>query len=304
MHQYHAFGLRIASELRLPELHPGRGPADLQILIRRGAVELNDDDWLRVQTDEVKLLLGGAQFTISGGRSIEITAPEGMPGPDIRLWLLGSVMAALLHQRGYFPLHANVVELPGRPSAAAFSADSGGGKSTLAAWFDRRGYPVLTDDLCAIRTDGPVAPAVFEGIPRMKLWAQTLEAFSLQPARYEKVSSELDKFHVPLSGATREGRLEPLRLERLYVLDKAEGDSGFEVTRLSGAEGAVAVLANAFRWELGQLINREARAQFDQCLALAQNAAVFRVRRSWSMDRFDAEAREIERHLLTPLDEL
>jgi hypothetical protein len=259
---------------------------------------------VQLNGDEVRLLLDDIQFLVTAGRSIDIVAPSDTGEADIRLWLLGSVMAALLHQRGYLPVHANVVELPGQRKAAAFSADSGGGKSTLAAWFDREGYRVLTDDLCAIRTEGPVVPAVFEGIPRMKLWADTLEAFGRETGRFEKVASDLEKFHVPLSAASREGELEPLALERMYILDRPDGEQGFCVTRLSGAEGAAAVLANAFRWGLGQLINPEPRRQFDQCMALAQNTAVFRVRRSWDMGRFDAEAREIERHLSTPIDQL
>ena len=138
----------------------------------------------------------------------------------------------------------------------------------------------------------------------MKLWHETLDAFGRDSGSLEKVASDLEKFHVPLSGAERVGRLEPLRLERLYVLDRSAEGEEFAITPLTGSEAAAAVLANAFRWQLGQMIQRQARAQFDHCMAVAQNTAVFRVRRAWAMERFDEQSRWIERHLATPLDEL
>jgi hypothetical protein len=83
---------------------------------------------------------------------------------------------------------------------------------------------------------------------------------------------------------------------------KAAPEAPAGIERLSGARAAQALLANAFTWELGQKILGNPRAQFDQCLTVANRAAVFRVRREWGMDRFDEEAEAIERHLQTPLD--
>ncbi len=290
--------------MALPELHPGSGPADVEISLQRKGIDPDDGHSVEVDGDRIRFTADGIEFHVSEGTRIDVAAPPAMPDADIRIWLLGGVMACLLHQRDYLPLHANVVEIPGSGTAAAFSAPSGGGKSTMAAWLDARGYRVLTDDLCAIRTDSPLSPAVFEGIPRMKLWQETLDAFGRDAAPLEKVASDLEKFHVPLSGAAKVGSLEPLRLERLYVLDRSTEGEPFGITRLTGGEAAAAVLANAFRWQLGQMIQRQPRAQFDHCMALASNTAVFRVRRLWAMERFDDQSREIERHLTTPLEEL
>jgi hypothetical protein len=288
----------------LPELHPGSGPADVEIALERSSSARDTGFSIDVHGESVRFAAEGITFTVTAGQRIHVVAPTATAEPDIRIWLLGTVMACLLHQRDYLPVHANVVEIPDRGTAAAFAAESGGGKSTMAAWLDARDYRVLTDDLCAIRTDGPVVPAVFEGIPRMKLWAETLEAFARDSGSLEKVASDLDKFHVPLSSAARTGRLDPLRLERLYVLDRSAEGAAFEITPLKGAEAAAAVLANAFRWQLGQMIQRRGSTQFDHCIALAQNTAVFRVRRAWTMERFDEQAGWIERHLMTPLEEL
>ena len=304
LHYYHAFGLRIGSELELPELHPGEPPADIDIHYRPSTDPplAQGDDWLRVEPDRTSVRFEDIQFTVADGRSILIETDPSTPEHDIRVWLLGSVMAILLHQRGYLPVHANIVGL-GRGNAAAFAGDSGAGKSTLATWFDAHGHRVLADDLCAVRMGPDGTPLLFEGIPRVKLWSDTLEAFGRTSDGLEKVASDLDKYHVPTSRNRQMGSLEPLAMERFYILDRAEEGAGLRIADVSGAQAAQSILANAFRWEFGQRI-QPPRAQFDQCLALARHARVFRIERRWGFDHFEEDCAQIERHLTTPLDEL
>jgi len=295
--------LRIASELELPELHPGRAPPDVEIRYRPSARPplAAADCWLDVIPGRVSVRHENIQFTIEGGRSVVVETRPETPPYDIRVWLLGSVMAALLHQRGYLPVHANVVAT-GNLVAAAFAGDSGAGKSTLATWFDANGHAVLADDLCAILPASDGTPQLFEGIPRVKLWGDSLTAFGRSSEGFEKVATGLDKFHVPMSRSRKEGSLRPRDLQRVYLLDRAPEGEPFRIVRQSGAEAARDILANAFRWELGQLIQGP-RAQFDQCVAVARHAAVFRVRRRWGFDHFEEDARAIERHLAAPLDD-
>lgn len=303
LQHYHAFGLRIASELALPELNPGHGPADVAIHYRQSVnPALADwDDWLTVSADTVSVRFHDMQFRIEGGRSIDIETSLATPARDARMWLMGSVMAALLHQRGYLPIHANVVALGG-DQVAAFAGESGAGKSSLAAWFEARGHRVLADDLCAIRLCDDGTPVAFEGIPRMKLWRDTLTALGRESEGLEPVSSGLDKYHVALQRSGEEGSLAPLDLQRIYLLDRAAKGDGLTIEPVFGAEAASGVLDNAFRWQIGQMI-QPPRAQFDQCLALARHAAVFRIKRRWGMQWFAEEALAIERHLAAPVAE-
>jgi hypothetical protein len=247
----------------------------------------------------VDMTLWNIDFRVIGGKRIEISAPEDVEMIDVRIVLLGSVMGALLYQRDYLPFHANVVRQGGW--AAAFAGDSGAGKSTLAAWLDGRGHEVLSDDLCGVRL-AETGPVVFEGIPRMKLWAETLRAFDQKVHGLLPVASDMeDKFHVPLRTAGRIGSLDPVPLGRIYVLDKAGPGAPAGIERLNGLDATHAVITNVYRWGLGQRIADNARTQFDQCLAIAQSAAVFRVRRRWDMSLFGEDAEMIERHLSGPL---
>jgi hypothetical protein len=259
-------------------------------------------DWLQFEPGRTSVRFEDIQFTVEDGRSIRIETDPATPAYDIRVWLLGSVMAILLHQRGSLPVHANIVAL-GEGKAAAFAGDSGAGKSTLATWFDTRGWRVLGDDLCAIRLTEAGEPQLFEGIPRVKLWSDTLDMFGRTTSGLEKVASDLDKFHVPMSRSRLLGSLEPLGLERLYVLDRAAEGRPFAIVPVSGAAAAQAVLANAFRWELGQRI-QPPRTQFDQCMAVARHTRAFRIERRWGFDHFKEDCEAIEQHLEMPLEEL
>ena len=300
MPHYHAFGLKLDSQIELPELQRGTGPGD--VIIRRSENVPNDHGvagagWLGGGGARLVLRLEDMLFTISQGRSIEIAAPVGTKENDIRVWLLGTVMAALLHQRGYFCLHANMIRLPGG-GVATFCGPSGAGKSTLAGLLDRAGFDVLGDDLCAMRIDGAGRPVVYRGIPRLKLWEASLALLERSREALEKVASDLDKFHVPLDSVDDLGDLAPLLLERLYLLDRRDEADGALIVPVTGVAAAGIVLDNSFRWTIGQSVaGRDSRAQFDQALVIARGVAVFRLARRWGEDYVREEAGEIAAHL-------
>jgi hypothetical protein len=302
---YHAFGLKLDSQIELPELQRGTGPGD--VVIRRGERAPASDDegaeggWLGGGGERLVLRLEDMVFTVEGGRSIEIAAPTGKGDNDIRVWLLGTVMAALLHQRGYFCLHANMIRLPSG-GVAAFCGPSGAGKSTMAGLLDRAGFDVLGDDLCATRIDAAGRPVIYRGIPRLKLWETTLALLDRSSDALEKVASDLDKFHVPLDSVDDVGELAPLPLERLYLLDRRDQADGALIVPVTGVGAAGIVLDNSFRWSIGQSVaGRDSRVQFDQALAIARGAAVFRLARRWGEDYVRTEAGEVAAHLSASL---
>ncbi|MEO5641663.1 MAG: hypothetical protein ABIQ98_07870 [Sphingomicrobium sp.] len=298
MHHYHAFGLRIESELALPELHPGDGGAcDVSVRIATAAAGERPTRWIEGAGNRVILNLDDIRFEVTDGKRILILAPPDTSQNDIRVWLMGTVMAALLNQRGYFALHGNMVALPGG-GAAAFSGTSGAGKSTIAGLLERDGFRVLGDDLCAIQLAPDGRPMIHAGIPRLKLWGETLDLLGRPSGGLERVATSIRKFHVPLGSHQEEGSLDPIALERIYLLDRSERPGEPLIQPLDGASAAGAVLANAFRWGIGQLVAGDgSRTQFDQALSIARHARVFRLARRWGTDQLFGEAEAIAAHL-------
>jgi hypothetical protein len=145
MYRYSAFSLTIDSELELPEFAEGRGEPD--VVIRLGTVARYQKP--ATIEDEVAIPLNIGRFHIKSGREIIVDPlPEADPSV-LRVMLQGRLMAYLLRQRGWLPVHASAVAIGGQ--AVLFAGESGAGKSTTAAALYARGHKVLTDDVGAVR---------------------------------------------------------------------------------------------------------------------------------------------------------
>lgn len=267
-HWYRLFGLRVASELRLPLLSAEPGRAD--VTIRRGHV-----------AEEGALVIPEvARFAVRGGSGIVVDASEDVPESNVRLYLLGSAMGMLLHQRGMLPLHANAVEVDG--AAIAVMGGSGAGKSTLAAWLHDRGHRLISDDVCVIGGEGELR--AFAGVPRLRLWGAALDAFGRSRAGLERAyagDDEWDKWDLPVADDAVAG--EGLKVRALYVL--ADG-SAVRISSLTGAAAAEAVIANTYRGEFVE--QGKAAAHWAACLRLIGKVPVFRIERPWDLTRLDA----------------
>src|SRR5579872_7043606 len=283
---YTAFGLRIASQIALPELPAidrGALAASIDVEIRLGAVPAQLPGAAVVGPgvtgagDAILLDFDEGRYLIRDGRQIIVQPSQGTPGRDVRVYLLGRAMAAVCHQRRLMPLHANAIEVSGR--AVAFVGPSGVGKSTLAAYFHQRGYRVLGDDVCVVSFDDQGRPMAWPGIPRIKLWSDALEAFGQEKRGLEPVVSGLEKFSLPMPHRLLPG---PIPLSRVYAFGPATTRQA-EFRRLSGPDAMNAVVTNVYRWELA-VATGAARRQFDQALSVVRNAAVFAVGRRWGFD--------------------
>jgi hypothetical protein len=191
-HAYRAYGLDVASAFRIPELERdagcfpvGRGDPP-GILSTHPEVEVHlepvpeaaDDPrhlWFFVRPDGTAILriCGVATFAMRGGRTIHV-GPEPIADPtQLRLRLLGSAFAILLHQRGALPLSASAVMVAGR--AWAFVAPPGTGKPTLAAELHlHAGLPLVSGDVAVLDPREAAEPSIrvdagFPGAPPVPL---------------------------------------------------------------------------------------------------------------------------------------
>jgi hypothetical protein len=179
---------------------------------------------------------GVAHYVVEEGTRISIEPLAGAAPEEIRLFLLGSAMGALLYQRGLFPLHGSAVETPW--GAMIFLGAPGAGKSTLASQFHRRGYRLLSDDVCAVART-PEGLEVLPALAQVRLCADAYERLGTPPgARFN-----VDKFVVPMG----EGYCsEPIALRGIHILGEHEMEAPeFEVLR--GFDRVQRLLDNLYR---------------------------------------------------------
>ncbi len=274
-----AYGLRIRSTLPLAELPPAADGLDADLEIVEGPVPTElpgaTDRGVRYQAAPGQLLLivdGIARFLISDGRRIVIESPPGADPEDIRLFLYGSAFAALLHQRGDLVLHGSAIATG--DSCVAFLGVSGVGKSTTAMACQRRGYPVLTDDVCAVRPDATGRLLLHPGLPHAKLWLDSLKQFDLAPDGLRRIRQALEKRAVPLGETFATA---PLPVRKLYIL-RATNQPDIQLTPVEGPQRLNSLKQQTYRFHFVDGLAAKP-AHFRAALALAQQATVTRVTR-------------------------
>jgi hypothetical protein len=191
----------------------------------------HDTATLTMGPGDLRFTAGGmVRFRITNGERITWQRLDPGAGPrEIRTYLLGSAIAALLIQRGVLVLHGNALAREGK--AIVCLGHSGAGKSTLAYALMRQGWQLLADDLVAITPDGHVLP----GIPRIKLWQDAAEAFGLDPASLCPIHRGMSKY--ALIGEAIERAPQPMRLEAVYLIQASSGEEGLN-------PGAIAAIAS------------------------------------------------------------
>ena len=165
---YTAYGLQIASELPLPELVASLGQSP-NAHIRYGSVPLTlpnpcgYDQWFQAVPGTFLFSVPGvARYLVVNGQEVWIERELNRPDANVRIYLLGSVLGVLLHQRQILALHASSIQTA--QGAVLFVGQSGNGKSTLLAALLRRGYAMLADDVTGItlnETEEPMANPAF-----------------------------------------------------------------------------------------------------------------------------------------------
>lgn len=270
---YSCYGLVLGSEIPLPDLGSPLAAGEPDVVIRYGE--------LSAPPPEVMLPLGlwrdgevcgievpdVGRYEARGGTEIVVDPLPDADPKAVRLFLLGSAMGATMMLRGCLVLHGNAFRMG--DACAVVLGHSGSGKSTLAAEFHRRGHDVLSDDVVPVDAAGLALP----GYPRIKLWDDALDRLGRSAEGLERIHDDHAKFQVPLE----RGRLEPLPLRWVYVLERHVGDD-LRVEEAGGAVTFELLHEHTYRNELVHGLAAVA-THLQQCARLAGQARVRRVLR-------------------------
>ncbi len=286
-HAYQVHGLHVASSIELPELAPAT-PAPADLVIELGEIpaalplSIASGPYWQAGPDSFLFEIPGvARYLVSGGRSIRVAPDPACQEPQaVRLYLMGTGIGVLLHQRGLFVLHASAVETPS--GAWLFTGPSGAGKSTLAAWLQQRhGWPLLSDDVTVIDTAQPT-PAARRGPNRLRLWRDALAALSLREDGLARDLTRFDKFQL-CTDATP-GPAVPFK--GLVLLESMEGNGPATLEPLSGRDALSVLMGSVYRPEFGAFW-RPPGALFLESASLARQIATVRFSRPKGFDDHD-----------------
>jgi hypothetical protein len=254
MHHYWGFGLNILSEIEFPELLPSRFEHH-DVTITLGGIpsrvlELSsaDTDTEFIISDQEYFLdiKNACKYYVREGSEVFIAPYDNVEGRSVRIYLLATVMAVVLLQRGLMPLHASGIIKDNK--LILFTGDSGAGKSTTLAHLVARGYRIFTDDVCVLRVS-PQNQEIVEGIasyPMIKLWDDAIskldnDSFS---SRSFRVKPDADKYGYFFYDTFIK---EPYPIDKIFILKAGDQETKPDSRRLTGIEAFRLLEKQAYR---------------------------------------------------------
>lgn len=281
MRRYTAYGLTIESTIDLPELMPlpdteattpdvwiryGPVPENLETPVSRGVV------YQACPKQFLLRLEGIARYLVLDGREIYVAPADGSQDDDVRLFLLGSVLAALLHQRGMLVLHGSAIVT--ESGVVVFVGPSGVGKSTLAAALGQRGYRIMADDVCALQIDAQGIPLVYPSFPQLKLWVDMLDQLGQTDRMLRRVRMNLEKYALPLNGTFY---ATPCPLHMVYHLT-THNKTDIQLEQITQMNKFRVLLYNTYRQRFMYGLGMQA-AHFRQAATVANQVSIKRITR-------------------------
>lgn len=280
---YFVHGFTLQSEIECPELLPGSGGWP-DVRVSYGSLgnsipeEQHPSRISRVGNRQLFLNIKGvAKFLVRDGCEIVVDPAPDAENRMIRLFLLGSALGCVVHQRGLLPLHANAFVHDGQ--AVLVLAHSGTGKSTLAAAMRNKGCTILADDVCAVRAMPGETPLVYAGVPQIKLWKDAAEHLGEDIGAMQQVLRNEEKYALPVSAPYCDG---PAPIKALYILNAGKCGT-LEIVDMTQIEKVDELRNHTYRKGMVAKLGIEAE-NLKSCALLARSVPMRRIRRP--KDRF------------------
>lgn len=269
-----AFGFIIESQIDLPELFSVETETQIQVKISLGQVPSTLSDatmkspWYEVSQNAYLLRVEGiADYYVQNGETITIAPDEKASQADIRAFLLTSVMAQLLHQRGAFVLHGSVALI--HDKAVLFLGPTIAGKTSLALELYKNGYTLLSDEICAIIIKYGKA-MILPGIPRLTVWKDTMEVSGQDPAAYTAIRQGIYKYNFSVKEKFFNQATE---LSDVIIMSN-NNMRDITMKTVSGAKKFEKIMLNAFRLE-SKALGSQKEKNYIHAVAITNCAKIY-----------------------------
>lgn len=224
---------------------------------------------------------GHVRFHYRSGGHVSVNLPDEVLRGEMELYLWGTVHGAVAWYNGLLPLHASAVSRADR--VIGFTADSGGGKSTLAAALVKHGYRHFCDDTLVVDPAGETAPTCLPDDKPLKLWNDALTQLDVEVLG--PVATVPDKFYAKV--ANREARALPLH-DLVFLQD---GET-LALEPIRGAE-KLGVLPEAMYRNFIHAARGDSEFHVGTMLNVAKNVRFWRLTRPFSSSAVDQQTARI-----------
>jgi len=220
-YNYRIYGLEILSDFQIDDLIEGGNGKDVRIIY--GQAKLSGNDIIRkgktfeIAKNEVIFKVNDVgYFLIKNGNEIVFEKNGNAKSDEIKLYLLGIIMGILFHQKREIIIHANGININGK--GILICGASGSGKSTITAGLINKGYKFITDDLALIKFLKDM-PFVIPGIPRLKLFTDSINSTMVDSLKKTRIKQDIEKFNLFIPDSFYP---DETRVYKIYVLNNHE----------------------------------------------------------------------------------
>ena len=186
----------------------------------------------------------GLKLQIFDDRIICAADPRVFDDTLLGMELLGTAMPLWLERKGIVAFHCAAVETRGK--AFALLADSGEGKSTMAAYLLTKNCRLLADDVTAVEVKSGI-PIVRPAFPQMKLWPGSVKHLKKRGKAYPRVIKGFPKRLVTVGGGdVGDFCSRPTPLKAIYLLKQGNARKKIRIEEKSQSKCLVELLCYSF----------------------------------------------------------
>ena len=235
---YEAFGLVLQSEYPIAQLLTAQEGAQVDVTIRQADLSgygLAEDHYRLNPTELILSISDVGTFRITEGKLVEIQPAESITLSNLGVYIMGSCMGAILHQRGFMPLHGSCVT--DGTHSILITGESGAGKSTAT---------------------------VQSSYPSQKLWQDSLDHYGRPESDIHSLyfNEEREKFGVDVRRFFHKGTA-PLSM----VIQLIPTDDSCSIRRIDAFTAIEQLMQNTYR--IFMIPKEYHQRHFQRCATLA-----------------------------------
>jgi hypothetical protein len=289
---YHsAYNINFQSYIELEELLPIHSQADVLIHVKKNEydpLEKKKQWHFEVNKDHAILHFKNiAKFILSNGQEIIVLPAPYADNRSIQQYLIGTVMAVLLYQRGHLVLHASAININGL--AVAFMGETNYGKSSLAALLNSEGYSVLSDDVTALSKVKNIKKFMtLPGFPYVKISSEIAEYLNFKSGTRLAYKSLKNKNILRVKNNFSK---QPVPLNHVYILGESPS---IDIFPMSKRDAFVEIIKNSYPTRMYQSGGVD---HFNLCSDMANNISFFKLTFPRSINALQDIGRAIKNHI-------
>lgn len=231
-----------------------------------------------------------AVYKICNGSDVFINTHTNSNDLSVELFLNGSVLGAILHQRGIMPFHGSSFVF--RNQGVLICGSSGVGKSSVVSAFCQDEGRLVNDDITPICFDKEHI-MMMPLSTKVKLWDDAISLLQLDKTDLKKIRPSLNKYYV--SGFARQEEKQPLL--HTFIVLRTHNQNNFEIKRPKGIERFNCLRRNIYRKVYLRGMPQTEKKYFGQLLTAANLLDVVVVFRPQTSNALET-MRYIREHVL------